>query len=117
MLAGRPGEYLAAAWEYEQQESWEREGAERWSCPCGHSFGLYPLYGEYVAFYTLAEDGTFREQVSECPRCQRGLAKTRSGSSCEHRCAGGTYGTCRLLMRVAVCAPHLIAESLVILVE
>jgi hypothetical protein len=78
MLAGRPGEYLAAAWEQEQQNRWEREQAERWSCPCGQTFGLYPFTSERVAFYTLAADGLFLEHVSDCPRCQRDLAKTRA---------------------------------------
>jgi hypothetical protein len=77
MLAGRPGEYLAAAWEQEQQDRWEREYAERWDCPCGQTFGLYPFTSRRVTFYTLAVDGLFHEAVSTCPTCDRDLAATR----------------------------------------
>lgn len=77
MCAGRPGEYLAAAWEGEQQDRWEREEAERWSCPCGETFGLYPFGLKKTLFYTLGDNGLFGEQVSECPRCRRNLAETR----------------------------------------
>jgi hypothetical protein len=76
VLAARPGEYLAAAWEQERRDDWERHHAERWSCPCGQTFGLYPL-GERRVFYTLADDGLFLEQVADCPSCARNLAATR----------------------------------------
>lgn len=77
MLAARPGEYLATAWEKEQQDHWERHHAERWSCPCGEPFGLYPLGGTRAAYYTLADDGLFLEQATHCPHCGRDLAATR----------------------------------------
>jgi hypothetical protein len=78
LLAARPAEYLAAAWEQAQQDRWERECAERWGCPCGETFGLYPFTPARVTFYTLADDGLFLEQVSHCPRCERDLATTRA---------------------------------------
>jgi hypothetical protein len=78
MLAGRPGEYLAAAWETECQERWEREEAERWSCPCGFTFGLYPWSQEKVAFYTLTGSGLFDTQVTDCPGCTRNLKRARA---------------------------------------
>jgi hypothetical protein len=77
MLAARPGEYLAAAWEQERQDEWERHHAERWSCPCGQTFGLYPHSDRGVALYTLADDGLFLEEVADCPSCARRLAATR----------------------------------------
>jgi hypothetical protein len=75
-LAGRPGEYLFAAFEQECQDHWERE-AERWSCPCGLTFGLYPFSERNVHFFTLADDGLFNQAVIACPRCTRNLLKTR----------------------------------------
>jgi hypothetical protein len=77
LLAGRPGEILVASFEQECQEHWEREEAERWSCPCGVTFGLYPFSERNVHFYTLAEDGLFEQAVSDCPRCKRNLTKVR----------------------------------------
>jgi len=77
MLAARPGEYLAAAWEQEQQDHWERHHAERWGCPCGKTFGIYPFSDRRVLFYTLAADGLFAEQATGCPSCGRDLAATR----------------------------------------
>jgi ribosomal protein S27AE len=77
MLAARPGEYLAAAWEQEQQDHWERHHAERWSCPCGETFGLYPFSDRRVSFYTLADGGLFLQQATDCPKCGRDLAATR----------------------------------------
>ena len=78
MAAARPAEHLIALFEQECEERWEREEAERWSCPCGFTFGLYPWYAEKVSFYTLAETGVFHTLVEECPRCTRDLAKTRA---------------------------------------
>lgn len=78
MLACRPGEYLAAAYENDCNERWEREEAERWSCPCGFTFGLYPWSEQNVAFYTLTDDGLFDTQVNDCPGCRRNLKKTRA---------------------------------------
>lgn len=75
--AGRPGEYLAAAWERECEEHWERHEAPRWSCPCGVTFGLITWGGRNAHFYTLSEDGLFNEQVADCPDCQRNLARVR----------------------------------------
>lgn len=86
MHAGRPGEYLAAAFENECQEQWEREEAERreqwereeaerWNCPCGMTFALG---SSKDAFHTLTADGLFEKAVSECPRCERSLAEVRS---------------------------------------
>jgi len=77
MLAARPGEYLAAAWEQEQQHHWERHHAERWSCPCGKTFGIYPFSDRRVLFYTLAADGLFAEHATGCPSCGRDLATMR----------------------------------------
>ena len=77
MHAARPGEHLACLYESECRERWERKEAERWSCPCGFTFGLYPWHGQKVSFYTLAQDGLFDSQVEECPRCARNLAKVR----------------------------------------
>jgi ribosomal protein S27AE len=77
MLAARPGEYLAAAWEQEQQDHWERHHAERWSCPCGETFGTYPFSDRRVLFYTLVADGLFAEHATDCPSCGRDLATTR----------------------------------------
>ncbi len=77
MAAGRPGEYLAAVFERECEERWEREEAERWSCPCGFTFALH-TWGPYkTTFYTLTDDGLFDETASACPQCKRDLAKTR----------------------------------------
>ncbi len=86
MHAGRPGEYLAAAFENEceersereqaeRRERWEREEAERWSCPCGMTLAVG---SSKDAFHTLTDDGLFEKTVSECPRCERNLAKVRS---------------------------------------
>jgi hypothetical protein len=77
LLAGRPGEILAASFEQECEEHWEREDAERWSCPCGVVFGLYPFSGRTVHFYTLADDGLFDQAVTDCPRCNRNLKVVR----------------------------------------
>jgi hypothetical protein len=57
MAAARPGEYLAAAFENECQERREREEAERWSCPCGFTFGLYVWSEKRANFYTLTDTG------------------------------------------------------------
>ncbi|MGA2162937.1 MAG: hypothetical protein ABSH36_00530 [Solirubrobacteraceae bacterium] len=78
LCAARPGEYLAAAFEYECEERWERYEAERWSCPCGVTFGLYNWSHTNTAFYTLTSDGLFDSKVKECPRCSRNLAKARN---------------------------------------
>jgi ribosomal protein S27AE len=78
MHAARPGEQLVCLYENECREQWEREEAERWSCPCGSTFGIYPWFGAKVSFYTLAEDGLFDSQVEQCPRCTRNLAKARA---------------------------------------
>jgi hypothetical protein len=74
----RPGEALAALYERQQQDRWEREQAERWACACGFTFGLYPWSDRSVNFYTLTDDGLFHNQVQKCPRCERDLAKLRS---------------------------------------
>jgi hypothetical protein len=78
LLAARPGEELAAAWEGEQQDEWERHHAPRWQCPCGEAYGLYEFWANRVAFYTLTDDGLFWEPVSECGSCGRDLAETRA---------------------------------------
>lgn len=78
LCAGRPGEYLAVAYERECQEHWERHEAERWSCPCGHTFGLYSWSERQVHFFTLTDDGLFDEQAVKCPSCKRDLAKARA---------------------------------------
>jgi SAM-dependent methyltransferase len=78
MHAAYPGEHLAGLYEDECRERWEREEAERWSCPCGFTFGLYPWHGEKVSYYTLAQSGVFDRQVEECPRCTRNLEKARA---------------------------------------
>jgi DNA methylase len=78
MCAARPGEYLAAAFENECQERWEREEAERWSCPCGYTFGLYSWSPTKADFYTLTTDGLFDSGVTKCPSCARNLAKVRA---------------------------------------
>src|SRR4051812_34977532 len=47
MLAARPGEYLAGAWEFEQQMRWQRECAPRWECDhCGTLVGAYEFFRE-----------------------------------------------------------------------
>jgi hypothetical protein len=48
--------------EQEQQDRWERHHAERWSCACGETFGLYPFSDRRVLFYTLAADALFAER-------------------------------------------------------
>ena len=78
MHAGRPGEYLAGAFENECQEQWEREEAERWSCPCGFTFGLYVWNERRANFYTLTDTGLFDTDVTSCPRCNRDLNKVRA---------------------------------------
>jgi hypothetical protein len=78
LCAGRPGEYLAAAYENERQEYWERYEAQRWSCPCGTTFGLYAWSEKRAHFYTLTDTGLFDTQVTACPRCNRNLAKARA---------------------------------------
>jgi hypothetical protein len=77
VLAGRPGEILVASFEQECDEHWEREQAERWSCPCGVTFGLYPFSERTVAFYTLADTGLFEQAVTHCLRCTRDLKRVR----------------------------------------
>jgi hypothetical protein len=77
MCAGRPGEYLAAAYECEGRERWEREEAPRWSCPCGCTFGVYDWGGSKKNLYTLTDDGLFDQLVTDCPECKRNLAKVR----------------------------------------
>jgi hypothetical protein len=77
LLAGRPGEYLAAAYERECEERWEREEAPRWNCPCGLTFGAYNLYQRKPAFYTFTDDGLFDKAVAVCPNCKRNIAKVR----------------------------------------
>jgi hypothetical protein len=76
LCAGRPGEYLAYAWEREQEENWERYEAPRWSCPCGVIYGLL-MWGKKATFYTLTDDGLFDTQASDCPSCKRNLARVR----------------------------------------
>jgi hypothetical protein len=78
MLAGRPGEYLAAAYEQECEERWEREEAPRWACPCGFTFGAYNLHERSAAFYKPTDDGLFDKAVSVCPKCNRNIAKFRA---------------------------------------
>lgn len=75
MCAGRPGETLAAVYECEGQEHWEREEAPRWSCPCGFTFGAYEWNATKADLYTLTEDGLFDQKVTDCPSCNRNLAK------------------------------------------
>ncbi len=76
LLAGRPGEYLAAAYERECEERWERH-APRWDCPCGFTLGAHNLYQCKPAFYTLTDDGLFDKAVAVCPNCKRNIAKVR----------------------------------------
>lgn len=78
LCAGRPGEYLAGAWEREREEHWERHEAQRWSCPCGVTFGLYLFNSRDAHFYTLTTDGLFHTQVSNCPGCARDLKRVRA---------------------------------------
>lgn len=78
MCAGRPGEMLAAAYECEGQDHWERAEAPRWNCPCGFTFGLYEWHGSKTDLYTLTDDGLFDQKVIECPECKRNLAKVRA---------------------------------------
>jgi hypothetical protein len=78
LCAARPGEYLAAAYEHEREEYWERHEAQRWSCPCGCTFGLYIWSEKHVNFYTLTDTGLFDTQTTTCPRCNRNLTKARS---------------------------------------
>jgi len=78
LAASRPWEHLALLVEDEYREQWEREEAERWSCPCGHPFGVYSWSSTLCHYYTLAEDGTFDEHVEKCPTCSRTLAKVRA---------------------------------------
>ena len=77
MCAGRPGEMLAAAYECEGQEHWEREEAPCWSCPCGFTFGLDEWRGSKTDLYTLTDDGLFDQKVTDCTSCKRNLAKVR----------------------------------------
>jgi hypothetical protein len=78
MAAARRGEYLAAAFENECQERWEREEAERWSCPCGFTFGLYVWSEKRANFCTLTDTGLFDTDVTSCPACNRNLNKARA---------------------------------------
>jgi hypothetical protein len=41
MFAARPGEHLAAAFENERQEAWERT-VPTWTCDCGSTFKVLP---------------------------------------------------------------------------
>lgn len=78
LCALRPAEYLAGAYEREREEHWERHEAERWSCPCGVTFGLYSWSAKHAHFYTLTDTGTFDSLVTTCPRCNRKLDKARA---------------------------------------
>lgn len=73
--AARPGEYLIGAYECYCEERWQREEAERWSCPCGETFALSGYNPKRPDFWTLGSDGLFVEQVTKCPLCTRELAK------------------------------------------
>jgi hypothetical protein len=92
MLAARPGEYLAAAYELECQERWERE-LPVWACDCGAQYKVTPDW--YSAkpnncFYRVAEDGTLGDLVGStrgrgiseaarnmvCPACGGEFART-----------------------------------------
>jgi hypothetical protein len=76
-LATRPGEYLAAAYEQECIEHYERHEAPRMTCPCGMTFGIYQFGPRHAHFFTLTDDGLFDQQLNDCPSCARKLAKTR----------------------------------------
>lgn len=77
LIAARPGEILVAEFERKCEEHWEREQAERWSCPCGFTFGLYPFSERNVHFYTLTDDNLFDQAVTDCPCCTRNLKAVR----------------------------------------
>jgi len=77
LCAARPGEYLVAAYERECEEHWERHEAQRWSCPCGFTFGLCVWSEKRVNFYTLTDTGLFDTEAATCPRCSRNLNKAR----------------------------------------
>jgi hypothetical protein len=78
LCAARPGEYLAAALEREREEHWQRHEAQRWSCPCGFTFGLSVWSEKRVNFYTLTDSGLFDAEIATCPRCNRNLNKART---------------------------------------
>jgi hypothetical protein len=84
--AARPAEYLIGAYECYCQERWQREEAERWSCPCGETLALSGYDPKRPDFWTLASDGLFGEEVKTCPRCARRLARAFAD------CATGQLG-------------------------
>jgi hypothetical protein len=89
MLASRPGEYLAAAFESERQEAWERTVAS-WTCDCGQTFKVLPGGNRRRPddrFYRIVADGLLGELVGTvrgigishnkaCPDCRREFAAT-----------------------------------------
>lgn len=78
LLVARPAEYLAGAWQIEQEEHWQRYQAPRWSCPCGVTFGAYEFTSRKYTLFTLTADGLFDAQVTDCPSCGRNLAKVQA---------------------------------------
>lgn len=89
MPAARPGEQLAAAFENERQEAWERT-APTWTCDCGSTFKVLPggLPGRPDGrFHRSFEDGLLGALVGTsrgtgisrnkaCPDCGREFAPT-----------------------------------------
>jgi hypothetical protein len=77
LLADRPGEILARAWEAEREAEWQRYLAPRWQCPCGQTLAFIPGI-QRPRFFTLSADELFDERVSDCPGCKRNIAETRA---------------------------------------
>jgi hypothetical protein len=93
LMAARPGEYLASAYEVECQERWER-GLPVWACDCGAEYKITPdpwgAAKRNDCFYRIASDGTLDKLVGStrgrgvsvearntaCPDCGREFVRT-----------------------------------------
>jgi hypothetical protein len=89
MLAGRAGQHLAAVYEQERQEEWERT-VPTWTCDCGSTFRVLPggIPGRPDdRFHRIVQDGLLGQLVGTirgtgishnkvCPDCRREFAIT-----------------------------------------
>jgi hypothetical protein len=74
----RPGDYLARAWENEQELRYQRECCPRWRCPyCLTDVAEYDGFGpKSMRFFSLNRRGEFVDEVSDCPGCGHSIRET-----------------------------------------